>query len=98
MSGRLRIHPEAEAEFAEAIRWYEQHDAGLALDFANAVDDGMAAVQQAPRQYPAVYRDVRRCIIRRFPYGVFFVPGQNELQVLAIYHLSRDPRGWQSRR
>ena len=98
MSGHFRIHPEAEAEVAEAVPWYERHDAELALDFANAVDEGMAAVQQAPLQYPAIHRDVRRCIIRRFPYGLFFVPGPNELQVLAIYHLSRDPRGWQSRR
>jgi hypothetical protein len=32
-----------------------------------------------------------------FPYGIFYVPAGNELRVTAIYHLARDPKGWQGR-
>jgi plasmid stabilization system protein ParE len=97
MSLPLRIHPEAEAEFADAIRWYERHGVELALDFVAAVDEGIAAIQQHPQRYPVVRGATRRFLVRRFPYGIFYVPAPNELRVTAIYHLARDPEGWQSR-
>jgi plasmid stabilization system protein ParE len=97
MSLPLRIHPEAESEFADAIRWYEQHGVDLALDFANAVDEGLDAIQQGPLRYALAGGETRRILIRRFPYGIFYIPRPHELRVLAIYHLSRDPAGWQRR-
>src|SRR5688500_9794688 len=97
MSVPLRIHPEAEAEFAEAIRWYERRGTDLALDFVAAVDEGIAAIRQHTYRYPVVRGATRRILLRRFPYGISYVPAANELRVTAIYHLARDPRGWRSR-
>jgi toxin ParE1/3/4 len=97
MSVPLRIHPEAEAEFADAIRFCQRHGAELALDLARAVDEGLAAIQQAPLRYASAGGDVRRFLVRRFPYGIFYIPRPHELRVLAIYHLKRDPAGWQRR-
>ena len=97
MSLPLRIHPEAEAEFADAIRWYEGRSVGLALDFATAVDEGLEAIRQHPLRYPVIHKNTRRILIRRFPYGIFYIAGASEVRVTAIYHLSRDPAGWQSR-
>ena len=98
MSVPLRIHPDAEAEFAEAIGWYETHGGvDLALDFATAVDEGLESIRQHPLRYAVVHKDTRRILIRRFPYGIFYVTNSSEVRVTAIYHLSRDPAGWQSR-
>ena len=97
MSIPLRIHPEAEAEFVDAIRSYGKHAADLALDFEKAVDEGLAAIRQAPLRYPLIRGETRRLLIRRFPYGIFYIPQPREVHVLAIYHLKRDPRGWQRR-
>jgi plasmid stabilization system protein ParE len=89
MSVPLRIHPEAESEFADAIRTYGKHAAELALDFEKAVDEGLLAIQQAPARYPVVWGETRRILIRRFPYGIFYIPRSHELRMLAIYHLRR---------
>lgn len=97
MSLPLRIHPEAEAEFAEAVRWYEPRGTDLASDFIAAVDEAITALRRHPDRYPVVRGATRRFLVRRFPYGVFYIPGPKELRVTAIYHLARDPRGWQSR-
>lgn len=98
MSVPLRIHPGAESELADAIRWHE-HNGGtdLATDFALAVEEGLEAVQQAPERYPVIWADRRRFLIRRFRYGIFYSVQPDEVHVLAIYHLSRDPWGWQNR-
>ena len=88
-----RFHPEAEAEFAEAITWYADRSLDLALDFADAVDEGIAAVQQHRNRYPTIHKEVCRSLVRRFPYGIFYEVRPHELKVLAVYHLHRDPAG-----
>jgi hypothetical protein len=70
----------------------------LAVEFARAVEEGIAAVRAHPMRHPIVHGEIRRLIIRRFPYGIFYAVRAVELKVLAIYHLSRDPAGWKSRR
>jgi len=41
--------------------------------------------------YPIVYEDVRRVLVRRFPYSVFFVLERTRAVVLAVHHQHRDP-------
>ena len=48
-------------------------------------------------QYQIVYREVRRAIPRRFPYGVFYRIGGSEILVFAVVDLHRDPSIWQDR-
>jgi len=54
-------------------------------------------IQDYPEMHPTVYRDVRRILIRRFPYGVYFAVGTNHISVIAVYYGKRDPAGWKSR-
>jgi plasmid stabilization system protein ParE len=89
----MRFNPAAEAEFAEAIRWYQQTRFDLAVDFAQAVEEGLAAIQTNPLRYPVVYGQKRRFLIRRFPYAIFQGVRTHELRTLAVYHLHRDPGG-----
>jgi plasmid stabilization system protein ParE len=93
----VRLHPEAETEFADAIHWYQSKRFDLAVDFARAVEEGITAIRGHPERQPTVHADIRRLIIRRFPYGIFYSVRPTELKVLAVYHLSRDPKGWKSR-
>ena len=48
--------------------------------------------------YPAGYRNTRRALIRRFPYGVVYlpIPEQDTIVVLAVLHCGRDPKLWQN--
>lgn len=41
--------------------------------------------------------EVRRALLRHFPYGVYFVEGPDDVAVLAVLHLHRDPDMWKSR-
>jgi toxin ParE1/3/4 len=49
------------------------------------------------RQFPTVFRNVRRALLRRFPYSLFFVVEDETLIVIACFHASRDPAHWQKR-
>jgi plasmid stabilization system protein ParE len=97
----IRISEEAEAEMADAARWYERHRAGLALEFLAAVETAVARIEENPRigsRPPGVRdEDVRRVFVRRFPYHVVYIELPDRLQVLAVAHDRRRPAYWVAR-
>jgi hypothetical protein len=66
---RLRLLPEAEAELADAARWYEARRGGLGAELVVEVDRALEVIREAPRaaplwKEPAPYR---RVVLARFP-------------------------------
>ena len=94
---RLVLRPEAEAELAEAVDWYEARGKGLGADFLRAVDAAIAAILRNPEMYPIVFLTARRAVLRRFPYNLIYVASDDEIVVHACMHGRRDPRRWQER-
>jgi len=94
---RLVVTSAAAADLTAAYDWYEDQSTGLGVEFLRAVDAVFAAVQRAPATFPSVRGRTRRALLRRFPYGVFFVEAGDEVVVLAVAHGRRHPRVWQSR-
>ena len=93
---RLRLRPRAELEAASAFEWYEARSPGLGTEFLRALDAALASIQRNPTMYPVVHGRVRRHLLRRFPYGVFFVEYPTEVVVFAVVHARRHPRVWPS--
>jgi toxin ParE1/3/4 len=97
MTRRIIIRPEADADIEDAYRWYEKQRDGLGADFLLCVEDGLARIQRNPEMYPIVYKNVYRTLIRRFPYGIFYLIEKNSIVVLSVFHGRRDPKRWKSR-
>lgn len=91
------LTPEAEADIAEARAWYEEKREGLGEEFILSVEAGLEHIRRAPAGASEVLPGVRRVIVRRFPYGLFYRVDDDQIAVLAVYHSKRDPRGWQER-
>jgi toxin ParE1/3/4 len=93
----LLITPEAEADPAEARAWYEAKREGLGEEFVLCVETGLDHIRRVPLAATEVYPGVRRVVVRRFPYGIFYRVDSDQIAVLAVYHSKRNPRGWQAR-
>ena len=91
MTSRVILRPRAETDIIEARNWYEERRTGLGREFLDAVQRVLETVTQRPAQYPEVYRDVRRALVRQFPYGVFYVVREGQVLVVACFHAKRDP-------
>jgi len=87
----------ARLELIEAQDWYEGEAPGLGRRFRQAIDALTERMSANPRQFPVVFKDVRRALLRRFPYSLFFVIEGETLLVVACFHASRDPAQWQKR-
>jgi toxin ParE1/3/4 len=95
---RFVFRQEAYAEVLEARHWYAEQAPGLELEFARAVDAALSAVARFPEGFPVVAADVRRVLLRRFPYQLLYYSQGDDVVVLACYHHRRDPQAWRSRR
>jgi plasmid stabilization system protein ParE len=97
MSLPLVFHPNVQPEIDEAYLWYEQQRTGRGDDFLSAIEMVFDRIGKFPEMHQMVFQDVRRGLVSRFPYGVFYRIHPDRVEVVAVYHTSRDPRGWQAR-
>ena len=97
MTRKVVFRPEADQEVQSARQWYEEQRPGLGVRFADTIDETILRVSSNPLAFPAVHRETRRAIVRRFPYGVYFRLLGNEVVITAVMHGRRHPRRWQSR-
>ena len=94
---RLIVRPEAELDALEAASWYEGERTDLGTEFLDELRTTFSRVEEGPERFPVVFREVRRAILHRFPFGVFFIVESDRAVVLALTHLRRHPRAWQAR-
>ncbi len=97
MSHPLIIRPEAEADLIEGRDWYEGQRQGLGSEFLMAVDEVFDRIREHPELYAPEYKSVRRTSLTRFPYIVYYRLVGETVEVIAVQHGSRSPRGWRSR-
>ena len=91
MSYTLSFKPLAEAEIAEAFAWYSKPDIGMGTAFLDELERIERFIRFNPLLYPRVEADVRRASFRRFPYSLFYVIDDNQVEVLSCFHQQRDP-------
>lgn len=101
MEHTVLLTPEAHADVDATFWWYEGRRSGLGFEFNACLDEALQKAARAPLLYTEIESDIRRVLVRRFPYAVFFVVENGEdatLTVIGVLHTSRDPESWKDRR
>ena len=98
MSLPVVTRPAAAAEIETAYRWYERERKGLGSEFLEALQKMVNAIAENPERFPTVRKDIRRAVLRRFPYSIFYRVVSGHVVVIACFHGKRNPRVWSSRR
>jgi len=74
--------------------WYEEQRSGLGQEFLSAVQSTLRSIEQFPEMFVFIHRDVRRAIVSRFPFAVFYLIESRRVVVLRVLHTARDPKLW----
>jgi toxin ParE1/3/4 len=87
----LALGPAAVADLRAAREYYDAAEAGLSRRFAQFLDELFARLEAFPRSSPPVagYEDVRRAVVRGFPYVVFYRLQPGRIDILRILHAAR---------
>lgn len=94
---RVILRRAAKLDLLEARNWYEERQPGLGDAFLEEVEAAFQGMREFPAMHPRVDRRVRRALLQRFPYGVFYVVVGETLRVIAILHHARSPGRWRRR-
>lgn len=97
MSLSIVLRPAAQEEFDEAVDWYEQQSAGLGAEFISSVAEALDRISLTPEAYPTVFPKMRRIVVRKFPYLIYYYVEPEQIVIIAIFHSKREPKIWQSR-
>jgi hypothetical protein len=99
---RQRVHPDAEAEFLGAVRYYHTTQSGLGEEFDTEVAKAVDDIQWNPEAWPKFPGWDRLPVVRSrkvdvFPFRVVYFVGDDELVIVAFAHQSRRPGYWKQR-
>lgn len=97
----VRFEEEADAEFTAAVRWFEERRRGFGASFFDAVQAALELIREYPEagstEGAGADPEVRRVLVRRFPYEIVYHVRPKEIVVVAVAHTSRRPGYWKER-
>lgn len=90
-------HPLAKSELTEIINYYEDIKVGLGEDFYHELFNAIIRIKEFPEAWQKISDNTRRCLLFRFPFGIIYQIIDNEIFILAVMHLNKDPNYWKNR-
>ena len=94
---RLIPEPRTDLDVEAAFHWYEGQRPGLGREFLDQLRFTYDRIGEGPLKYQELRSGIRRALVRRFPYTVYFAVESNIIAVVAVLHTGRDPAEWQRR-
>ena len=94
---KVRFLAPAREEFLQAVEFYEGQSSGLGAEFLIEVEEKVESLKGAPNQGAPYIDEVRRILLRRFPYNIVYLIEPDALVILAIAHQRRKPGYWKNR-
>ena len=82
---------------SEAFEYYEGIRENLGSDFILCIEESLSRLSKNPNLNRKIHKDVRRSLVKRFPYGVFYIVNGLNVSVIGVLHARKKPSQWQGR-
>jgi plasmid stabilization system protein ParE len=93
----IRLRPEVVIDLSEAAAWYNDRRRGLGQEFVEAAYTAFDAIAERPESFPVVHKGVRRALMKRFPFAIYFRNETEAIVVFVVIHTARSQRAWKRR-
>jgi plasmid stabilization system protein ParE len=93
----IRILDAAYQDLEDSVCSYNKECPGLGFEFANEFQRGVRRIADYPEAWQLVAPNFRRCLLRRFPFGIFYHLAEEELLIVAVMHQRKHPLSWRKR-
>lgn len=87
-------HRKVGRDLAAGFGYYEDQADGLGEKFLAEVDSVFDAIEHYPEMFARAHGEVRRAVLSRFPYAVFYRVESKSVIMLTVLHTARDPKIW----
>ncbi|MEK6375429.1 MAG: type II toxin-antitoxin system RelE/ParE family toxin [Acidobacteriota bacterium] len=92
-----RFLEDAEAEFQEHIRYFDEQSVGLGDKFIADVEAVLRRIRDFPKSGSPISRNVRKSVLRIFKYNLLYVNEPEEIMIVAVAPHKRRPGYWRKR-
>lgn len=92
---KYEFHPAALQEYAEAVQFFAQQD--RQQDFIDTIENAIFRIVGAPKLWPIVEGQIRRCLTHKFSYAILYRVYPDRLVIAAIMSCRREPNYWKDR-
>ena len=93
----VRFLEVAQHELDEAVSYYNGQVAGLGDAFLLEAVAAIDRIRRFPQGWHPLSEKVRRCRLRRFPYGLIYQADETGVLIVAVAHSHRRPSYWRDR-
>ena len=93
----VRLLEVAQQELDEAVIHYNGELPGLGDAFVLETVAAIDRIRRFPEAWQPLGKEIRRCRLRRFPYGLIYARDRDEILILAVAHTRRKPDYWRDR-
>ncbi len=97
MKKEIKFLEPAEAEFLNAINYYNTQSSGLGYEFAVEIYKSIERIISFPKSWPKLSKRTRKCRCNRFPYNIIYFLENSSVIIIAIMHSKRKPEYWKER-
>ena len=89
MAFDLIIKPIVWFDLNEAIEWHEKESPGLGKRFFKSFEKTKENILRPPATYPNITPQVKRILIKNFPYKVFYTISEKKIFIIGVVHSKR---------
>ena len=88
----VEYHPSLAGDLSVARDFYNERSPGLGDQFVNEFETQVLRIAARPERWMVVRDDVRRALMRRFPYSIFFrILDGDSIRITVIKHHRQHP-------
>ncbi len=88
----LRYTERSKVDIDLTFEWYEKQRRGLGFEFLDCVEVSLKNILTFPEMYEQIYSSFRRCVVRRFPFSIFYTIEGDEIVIHSIFDNRQDPK------
>ena len=96
-SYRLEISEEAENDFDNSYEYYYDDSPNLADTFFQRINASLEIITKSPLSFQVIHKTLRKFTVKKFPSIIYYQVVDCTIQIIAIFHTSRNPKIWTER-
>jgi len=93
----IELSDEAEVDFDKSYEFYFEDSPKVADTFFKQINLGFDNIKQNPKSFSIAHKDVRRYVVKKFPFVIYYRIVDTVIQIIAVFHTSRNPEIWNER-
>ena len=97
-SYQIIILPFAELDIRDSVDHYKGIEDGLDIKFIKSINTKISHISKNPYAFPVEKYDIRKAVVDKFPFCIYFVPRTDTIYIMAVFHDKRNPQIWKQRR